>query len=74
MKIEGLDTLFLGGDATAPCVYIVIAKEGMTSSVGQQWVFTDRMAAEAKADELGGGAYVETLAVDTSEVDAGEEQ
>lgn len=74
MKIEGLDTLILGGGATAPCVYIVIAKEGMTSSGGMQWVFADRVAAEAEAAELGGGAYVETLAVDTSEADAGEEQ
>ena len=74
MRIEGLDTLFLGGDATAPCVYIVIAKDRVSEGMTQQWVFTDRMAAEAKADELGGGAYVETLAVDTSEADAGEEQ
>tara|TARA_R110000803_G_scaffold82941_1_gene149102 strand:- start:6179 stop:6403 length:225 start_codon:yes stop_codon:yes gene_type:complete len=74
MRIEGLDTLILGGGATTPCVYIVMAFGDRLAGGGLRWVFADRLAAEAKADELGGGAYVDTVAVDTSEADAGEEQ
>lgn len=74
MKIEGLDTLVLGGGATTPCVYIVMAMNGRPNSGDLQWVFADRGAAEAEAAEIGGGTYVTAVAVDTNQADTGEEQ